>query len=379
MRLETLKLTQFRNYESESIRFHPGFNVLVGANGMGKTNVLDAVYYMCLGKSFFSQGDKLVVRHGSDFFRLEGRFDTLSGTDRVVVKSLPGNKKEIEVNAKKLARISDLVGRTGCVIVSPEDIHLLLEGSEERRNLLNNTIVQTDRGYLEHLLHYNHLLKSRNSLLKAFSEGKSYDPLLLESVSTGMTAPAAAIHAARRTLVSSLSPVFRDCYKAISGSAEMCDIAYQSQLAQNDLASLMQASLPRDRVLGRTTCGIHKDDLTFTMNGEPLKSFASQGQLKSFVLALRLAQYSVIRTASGSDPILLLDDIFDKLDQSRVRHLLTLLGTKDYGQVFITDTGPERMKAIMDETIGDYHIYEVISGRISEFSDSSPATNKPKK
>lgn len=367
MHLETLKLAQFRNYEAAAIAFHPGFNVLTGSNGMGKTNILDAVYYLCLGKSFFSPGDKFVARHGSDFFRIEGNFRESGMPEKVVVKSLPGNRKEIEVNGKKLDRIGDLVGRCGCVIISPDDIHLMLEGSEERRNFLNNTIVQTDGHYLDSLLLYTQLLKRRNSLLKAFSEGQPFDPLLLDSISAGMAAPATLICHKREELVQMLSPVFNRCYAAISGAAEQVDIRYQSQLTASDILSLFKSTLDKDRILGRTTAGIHKDDLVFAMNGEPLRAFASQGQIKSFVLALKLAQYEVMRSVSGREPVLLLDDIFDKLDHSRVKHLLGLLHDGSFGQVFITDTESNRMNTVMNEVVGDYHMFQVTDGTVCEY------------
>jgi DNA replication and repair protein RecF len=373
LHLHSIRLTQFRNYEAESIVFHPGFNVLTGANGMGKTNILDAVYYLCLGKSYFSAGDKFVVRHGSEFFRLEGTFRESGNPEKVVIKSLPGNRKEIEVNGKKLERIGDLVGRYGCVIISPDDIHLMLEGSEERRNFINNTIVQTDTLYLDNLLLYTQLLKRRNSLLKTFADGHTFDPLLLDTVSESMAAPSFLIHNKRQELVRMLSPVFNQCYGAISGSAEQVGITYQSQLESRDLITLFADTLAKDRLLARTTAGIHRDDLVFTMDGEPLKAFASQGQLKSFVLSLKLAQYSIMQSVSGRDPILLLDDIFDKLDHSRVQHLLALLHGGGYGQVFITDTEASRMKTIMDQVVGDYHMFEVSKGNVSEkSSDPQP-------
>ncbi|MFZ1560250.1 MAG: DNA replication and repair protein RecF [Saprospiraceae bacterium] len=364
MLLSTIKLTHFRNYESEYFSFHPGMNALVGLNGMGKTNVLDAVYYLCLGKSYFSSGDKMVIMQDRDFFRIEGIFNADADMDMVVIKSQSGSRKDIEISGKKLERIGDHVGRFLTVMIAPADIQMMLEGSEERRNFINNTIVQTDRSYLEDLILYSHLLKRRNALLKSFADQKHFDPLLLESVTTGMYMPAQHIYEVRKALVSQMLAIFEETYADISGHREKCGIVYQSQLDGNELSALMDKNLERDRFLTRTTQGIHKDDLVFTMNGEPLKNFASQGQLKSFVLALKLTQYKLIEANSGRKPILLLDDIFDKLDQTRVKHLLTLLLHGNFGQVFITDTNEDRIKKILDEINSDYRIFTVSNGKI---------------
>lgn len=364
MTIETLKLTQFRNYASGKLAFNPKFNALVGMNGMGKTNVLDALYYLCLGKSYFSSGDRFVVMQDMDFFRLEGVFDTHSDKEVIVIKSPVGSRKEIEVSGKKLDKISDHVGRFLCVMISPADIQLMLDGSEERRNFLNNTIVQTDKTYLDDIMVYSHLLKRRNAILKSFAEHKTYDGLLLESVTQAMYDPAARIYERRVAQVAQMKDIFIETYAEISGKKEDCTIEYQSQLADHSLNELMTKNLSKDRTLTRTTQGIHKDDLIFSMNGEPLKNFASQGQLKSFVLSLKLTQYKLLEANSGRKPILLLDDLFDKLDDRRVTHLLSLLMNNNYGQVFITDTNEDRIKKILEEIKTDYTIFTVVNGSI---------------
>jgi DNA replication and repair protein RecF len=333
-------------------------------NGMGKTNVLDAVYYLCLGKSYFSSGERMVIMQDKDFFRIEGVFNAEAEMDMVVIKSQSGSKKEIEISGKKLERIGDHVGRFLTVMIAPADIQLMLEGSEERRQFINNTIVQTDRSYLEDLMLYTNLLKRRNALLKSFADQKTFDPLLLESVTKGMYKPAHHIFEVRKTQVQQMQNIFEETYADISGHREKCNIVYQSQLDGYELDKLMEKNLERDRFLARTTQGIHKDDLIFTMNGEPLKNFASQGQLKSFVLALKLTQYKLIEANAGRKPILLLDDIFDKLDQIRVKQLLTLLLHGNFGQVFITDTNEDRIRRILDEINSDYRIFTVSNGKI---------------
>lgn len=366
MNVQSLKLTQFRNYEAAELHFHPGINALIGLNGMGKTNVLDALYFLCLGKSYFSNTDKMVMMMDKDFFRLESIFVGDKDREIVVIKSKAGSRKEIEISGKKAERISDHVGRFLCVIIAPDDIHMMLEGSEERRNFLNNTIVQTDKAYLDDMLLYNGLLKRRNALLKSFAEQRRFDDLLLESVTTGMYAPAERIHQQRKQHTQQMAPLFEEIYAEISGNRETCGIVYESQLGSGNLAALMQANKDKDRVLTRTTQGIHKDDLLFTMNGEPLRHFASQGQLKSFVLALKITQYCMLEANSGQKPILLLDDIFDKLDHTRVKHLLALLIKRQFGQTFITDTNQERIQKILTELGAAYKLFQVKDGNAEE-------------
>lgn len=365
MTINALKLTQFRNYESGSLIFHNKFNAFVGLNGMGKTNILDALYYLCLGKSYFSSGDRMVIMQAKDFFRIEASFDIDSDKEIVVIKSQSGNRKDIEVSGKKIDRIGDHVGRFLCVMIAPADIQLMLEGSEERRNFLNNTIVQTDRSYLEDLILYSNLLKRRNALLKTFADQRHFDSLLLESVTAGMYVPAQRIFEKRKVQVAQMQEIFTDTYAEISGQRESCNIVYESQLYKEDLESLIKKSLEKDRILTRTSSGIHKDDLLFTMNGEPLKNFASQGQLKSFVLSLKLTQYKLLESNSGRKPVLLLDDIFDKLDPTRVKHLLSLLLDNNFGQVFITDTNEDRIVKVLTEIDTEFSIFTVQSGNIS--------------
>jgi DNA replication and repair protein RecF len=331
---------------------------------MGKTNVLDALYYLCLGKSYFSSGDRYVIKQDEDFFRLEGDFEVDSDREVVVIKCQTGNRKEIEVSGKKCLKISDHVGSFLCVMIAPADIQTMLDGSEERRNFLNNTIVQTDRAYLEDLILYGGLLKRRNVLLKSFLEQKRFDAILLESLTEPMISPAERIYQKRIEQVNQMAEIFSQTYAEISGEKEDCKIEYQSQLNDSSLEKLMDDNLAKDRILGRTTQGIHKDDLNFSMNGESLKNFASQGQLKSFVLSLKLTQYKLLEKNAQKKPILLLDDIFDKLDQTRVKHLLGLLKDNEYGQVFITDTNEDRILKTFKDIQTDYHIFTVENGNV---------------
>ena len=360
-----LKLTQFRNYEFETITFHSRVNAFTGLNGMGKTNILDALYYLCLGKSYFSSLDKNVIMQEKDFFRLEGHFVKNEDHPSIVVKNKAGQRKEIEISGKKVDTIADHVGQFLCVIIAPDDVQLILEGSEARRNLLNNTIVQSDKVYLNDLLLYNGLLKRRNALLKSFADQKIWDELLIESVTAPMFAPAQKIYEARQKMVNQLQPIFAEIYADVSGSQEQCSITYQSQVADQSLEYLMYQNMGKDKILGRTSAGIHKDDLVFVMNGQPLRAYASQGQLKSFVLALKIAQYKMLEINTQEKPILLLDDIFDKLDPNRVSQLLKLLVDKEFGQIFITDTDAVRTQQVLDWSGSDYSMFGVRNGQIS--------------
>ncbi len=365
MHIEHIKLTQFRNYALERLDFDAKFNVLVGNNGMGKTNVLDAIHYSCIGKSYFTAMDKFVTMQGQTFFRIETVIDDGIGKEVVVIKSPLTGKKEIELSGKKMAKLSDHVGRFLCVLIAPSDIHAMMDTSDERRNYINNTISQTSRTYLDDLILYHQILKRRNMLLKSFSEQKYNDALLLQSISTGMIEPAHRIYEARQKIMVELNQIFQDLYTQLSGSSESCEIVYESKLATHSLDVLFASNVEKDRILGRTTQGIHKDDLVFYMNGEPLKNYASQGQLKSFVLALKLAQYHILHQITRKKPVLLLDDIFDKLDQSRVKHLLHILDQEPFGQVFVTDTGESRMREVLADLTANYRIFTIENGKSS--------------
>ena len=366
MYIKEIQLTNFNNYETTQVRFHSQVNALTGKNGMGKTNMLDAVYYICIGKSYFSSGDKYVVRKGESFFRCEGEFDGENGKDIVEVKVTPGKKKEIVLSGKKLERLSDHIGRFPCVIIAPVDIQLMLDGSEERRKFLDNTVMQFDRSYVDSILAYNRLLKHRNATLKGFAEKHYYDQRMIDSISHGMYKPAQKIHEMRQALIQDLSPLFDHYYGLISGESESCSIIYKSQLDAESLEELFAKNIDRDKILSRTSSGIHKDDITLKMNGEPLKNFASQGQLKSVILALKLAQYEILSQKNENLPILILDDIFDKLDRSRVEHLLSIVASEKIGQVFISDTNEDRIPELLTKIKVEHTAFRVDGGQLEE-------------
>lgn len=364
MHLLDISVANYNNYEVVALKVHPKMNALTGLNGMGKTNLLDAVYYLCLGKSYFNSSDRHVVRHGQEFFRVEGAFETKTGRETVEIKVSPGRKKEIVFSGKKREKLSDHIGTLPCVIIAPDDIQLMLEGSEERRKFLDNTLMQYDSIYVADIIAYNRLLKQRNALLKTFAEKHYYDQSLVDSISNGMYQPAQRIHEARAKLVEGLSPLFEKYYGLISDQREQCTISYRSDLQTQTLQELFQEYSDKDKYLTRTSAGIHKDDISFKMNDIQLKNFASQGQLKSFVLSLKLAQYEMVSSSSGTLPILILDDIFDKLDRERVGRLLQLLSVDNFGQIFISDTNEDRVPSILAEMKLEYQAYKVHSGTV---------------
>jgi DNA replication and repair protein RecF len=362
--LQQLILTQFKNYSFQKVDFSAKLNCLVGMNGMGKTNLLDAIYYLCMTKSHFTHRDRYVVQQEQEFFRLEGHFQEKDQTEKVVAKVIPNQKKVFEYKDTPYDKLAEHIGRFPVVIIAPDDTSLAREGSEERRRFLDNTLSQLDQEYLAQLLLYNKLLKQRNAFLKQW-EGRRFDPALLEVYDQQLVGPAKAIHAYREAFLADFVPLFKAFYKKISNSREEVGCRYRSQLADEaDYLALLHQNAEKDQLLQRTTTGIHRDDLVLIINGEPVKRFASQGQLKSFVLALKLAQYEQLKQKKNRSPLLLLDDIFDKLDTQRVSQLLELILEADFGQIFITDTDEDRIRKLTAGIEADTRIFIVENGAI---------------
>lgn len=362
--IKQLKVTHFKNYEHEQFEFSPHFNCLVGRNGMGKTNLLDAIYYLCMGKSYFIPNDRHLKQHGADFFRLEGLFERQDHEERIVVKVIPQKRKEVERNGVAYQRLSDHVGLLPVVIIIPDDTLLATEGSEERRRFLDNTISQFDPAYLRHLIQYNKVVRQRNAALRQMAANGGYRPSLIEVYDQQMIEPATYVYEQRRVFVTQFNPLLQDMYARISAEAEEASCRYRSHLDQQEasLVDLLAQAREKDRILQRTTVGIHRDDLIFRLDGHPLKRFASQGQLKSYILALKLGQYELMRLHKNQLPLLLLDDIFDKLDQQRVDQLLSLLAEGDYGQIFITDTDERRISRMIARHQHPYREFHITNG-----------------
>jgi len=356
--LHSIKLTHFKNYVQRSLDLSPRLNCFVGLNGTGKTNLLDAVHVLCLTRSHRNLPDKTLIRHGESFFRVEGVFEHDGERSLVVVKYANGQRKEIERNGAPYPRLIDYVGRFPVVMIAPDDIALVQDGSEERRRFLDATLSQISSDYLQNLLTYNALLKQRNALLKSFAEHRRFDPALLEAIDQQMPAPASILAVKRREFTDTFSPVFQEIYTAIAGDEEQVTVALEPGSDSDNFAATLAANIERDRILERTAVGPHRDDLALSLHGHPVKKYASQGQLKSFLLALRLAQYEVLRLEKDVSPLLLLDDIFDKLDEQRVRQLIALLIRRNFGQIFITDTQRSRMEAVVSSFMGDYLMVE---------------------
>lgn len=362
LKLERFTLTHFKNYSHQQIECHPRWNCYVGKNGMGKTNLLDAIYYLAIGKDYGGLPDAYLTQHHAEFFRLDGLFLVQEKKERIVVKVIPRKKKEIEKNGIAYDRISEHLGLIPIVYICPDDTDIVKEGSEVRRKFLDNTLSQIDRKYLQYLITFNRLLKQRNALLKQFAEQQTFNSSLLRVYNLQMTEPAAYLHLVRKQFTGRFNEILRQVVTHLSSDHEAVSCVYQSDLHETALDKLLLDAEEKDRHLQRTTTGPHKDELQFHLEDKPLKRFASQGQLKTFVLALKLAQYELLRAEKNELPLLLLDDIFDKLDQTRVKNLLQYLQDHHFGQVFITDTHPERIVSILDDFQLDYQKYIIDNG-----------------
>lgn len=349
MKLTSIKLVNFKNYSEATFHFDKKIISIVGNNGVGKTNLLDAIYYTCIGKSNFQASDKLIVKSDETFFRLESHYSNEEEKYQINIKIRPGSIKELEVNGSKVTKLSEHIGLIPVVIICPDDILNLLTGNEERRNFVNNTIIQYDKIYLHHLNQYTKLLKQRNALLKDFTERKYYDHDLLEIITEKMNIPAHYISDARRQFESEIKEPLNRYGLILSDGKENLSLHYKTKLQDESFLKLSENKLAIDRVTCRTNSGVHKDEIDFLINDQLIKDFGSQGQLKTFVFALKLAQYHLLHQKTTRKPIFLLDDVFDKLDKHRVGQLLNLLIDLDVEQVFITSTDKSRIGILIND------------------------------
>lgn len=347
MRISQLKLNNYRNYANAFAKFNPRFNLIVGQNGMGKTNLVDAIYFLGLTKSNFSSQEKHIIRNGESFMRLAAEFNhiTRNKQHHLVVKLRPG-KKQIEFDHQVYSRLSEHIGKIPIVFIAPKDVHSLLEASKERRKFMNQTLAQSDPEYLISITKYNRLLKQRNGYLKSHDRPQ-VDEIFLDALSKGMEAPANYVFEARKSFISKINDLTRRQYEIISEGREQLSLAYKSQLETDSIHNLHKTSLEKDLILKRTTSGIHKDDLLIELDESPLKYFASQGQLKSVIFALKFSQFVYLKETLKNRPILILDDVFDKLDYLRVEQLIHILCKDNFGQIFITDTDQDRIAKIL--------------------------------
>ena len=346
--IKKISLIQFRNYSSGSFAFPAHITCITGANGSGKTNLLDAIYYLCYTKSYFSAYQQNSVQTGMDGFRITGVFDH-NGIDETISCKWKAAKKEITRNDVAYEKFTDHIGRYAAVMIAPDDTELINGGSEPRRRWVDSILGQVDRVYLEKLMHYQRILLQRNAWLKmqAFRSGTDYTEL--DYYNTQLAADGAYIYEQRNSFIKDFLPLLNEFYHRLSGGKETIEVTYTSDLAQKNLFEWLHHGLEHDLRLQRTLRGIHKDDWEFALNDLSLKQFGSQGQKKSFLFALKLGQYAYLSKAMGHLPILLLDDIFEKLDQQRMEALLRIIRHKNFGQVILTDTHPERVKQAFGE------------------------------
>lgn len=347
--LRSLQFEHFKNYSKGALSFCPQVNCFVGKNGAGKTNMLDAIYYLSFTKSFFSGSDQQHInQNGAGYFFIEAEMERNTLTEKVRIAVQKGAKKTVQVNHNDHKKLIDHIGLYPLVMIAPNDILLILDGSEERRKFLDGFISQCDKSYLSALLSYNRVLEQRNKQLKIFAEQRQVDTALLQTYNEQLIQYGTFIYLKRKEFMGQFLPVFHSFYKTISGNTETVDIGYQSDVSEASLDELFSKYEQADLHAQRTTHGIHKDELLFTLNGQPLKKFGSQGQQKSFIISLKLAQYEYLKQQTLTKPILLLDDIFEKLDEHRLSTLLNMISHGDFGQLFITDTHLQRLKDVFE-------------------------------
>jgi len=366
MHLQNLSLIQFKNYSGTNLEFSEKINCFVGNNGAGKTNLLDAIHYLSFCKSYFNLLDNQNIKHDTDFFVIRGSFCKNGTTDDIYCGLKRNQKKVFKINKKEYERLADHIGLFPLVVVSPADYFLINEGSETRRKYIDSVISQFDKHYLENLINYNKALAQRNSMLKDFFDRRFFDSTLLEIWDEQLIPPGIVIHQKRKSFLLDFFPTFRQHYSFITEGKEDVDIDYESQLNEDSFPELIRKSADKDRSSRYTTTGIHKDDFIFNINRYPVKKFGSQGQQKSFIIALKLAQFDFTRSVKGFKPILLFDDIFDKLDNNRVSKIMQLVSENSFGQVFITDAQPERINSIFQNIDTEGKVFEVVNGSVDK-------------
>lgn len=373
MWLKRISILNYKNLEQAELLFSRKMNCIIGKNGMGKTNLMDAVYYLSFCKSATNPIDSQNIRHNQDFFVLQGFYETDDGEPEEIYCGLKRRqKKQFKRNKKEYSRFSDHIGLIPMVMVSPADTQLIAGGSEERRRFMDVVISQYDREYLEALIRYNKALLQRNTLLKADVEPEEELMMVWEEM---MAAAGELVYRKRREFIDEFIPVFQSYYSYISQDQEQVSLAYQSHAEQGDLLSLLRESRQRDRIMGYSLKGVHKDDLIMQLGDFPIKREGSQGQNKTYLIALKLAQFEFLkRTGSHTTPLVLLDDIFDKLDASRVEQIVKLVAGDSFGQIFITDTNRDHLDKILKKIEGDYKLFEVEEGQVAERKEQEDET-----
>ena len=357
--LKQLSLLNYKNLAQIEFDFDAKINCFVGKNGVGKTNILDAIYHLAYGKSYFNPLAVQNIRHGEEFFVIDALLEKNGKEEKIVCSLKKGQKKTIKRNGKVYEKLSEHLGLTPLVIISPSDADLIVEGSETRRKFIDSVIATLDNSYLHLLIQYQKTLAQRNALLKYFALNQTFDADNLSIYNEQLSNSGQLIFEKRKQFLNDFIPIFEKHHTNISGGNEKVALKYESQLFEKDLMSLLEESLQKDRIIQYTSAGIHKDDLIFEIDGFPIKKFGSQGQQKSFLIALKLAQFEFMKKQSGELPILLFDDIFDKLDETRVQKIVTMVNDAVFGQIFISDTHAERTELIIKETHQSYKIFPI--------------------
>lgn len=363
MTLDNIEILNFKNIPGAKIKFSPGVNCLVGLNGMGKSNLLDAIHMLSMARPMGSLTDSALIRHGEEMMLVKGDFNTdAGGTDTISCGIAKGKRKSLKRNGKEYAKFSEHIGNYPIVISTPDDSRIVSGSGEERRKLMDMVISQADPTYLGALIKYNRALENRNKMLRAGVK----DPILYESIENALEESAAIIHKARKEWIEEISPLVEEIYSRISSGHEKTDINYKSSLNSASMKEVLDSHRAKDQILGFTSAGVHRDDMESSLNGHSLRSLGSQGQLKTFAVALRLAIYKYLKEHKGVTPLLLLDDIFDKLDAQRVENIMKEVSKPgEFGQIFITDTNRKHLDDILSGITGPKTLLNVKEGEFT--------------
>ena len=359
MHLKYLSIIQYKNISYKTYDFDSKINCFIGDNGKGKSNILDAIYHLSFGKSYFNSIAVQNIKFGKDYYTIEGRYDRENREVRILSAIKKGQKKILKKNGKIYDKISDHIGLIPTVIISPVDRNLILEGSGTRRRFMDGVIGQTNSAFLQELIDYNKVLIQRNSLLKFFYLNNTFDSNTIDIYNKQLVERSQIIFEKRKEFLENFIPVFKKFYKYISEKKENVSLNYESHLFNDSHISLLEKSLKKDRILQYTSTGIHKDDISFFLEKNPVKKFGSQGQQKTFLIALKLAQFEFLKNQTGQSPILLFDDAFDKLDQNRVTQIISLVDKKSFGQIFITDTHEDRTIKALKKLKSSFEIHKL--------------------